>query len=323
MSKRGRSTIHPAVRECLGYRNSETEAEIFADWKERTSRVCKPCWELKYCPYGPLVEQSPLLPTTRSEHEKSLDYYRSCLENNTIGEHGSLSDEFRLHYEEWLKDEQIIYDQAERQWSIAKQRQLANQSGESYFDEIFQPLPSIEKYRIPFNLGLDSHAKEENHSREDWINIENIAKSLKKKYRDALRTDQFDDRTAMDDERRRMFSAYLVDDGKQYPDQIDRVFTEAACNIFGHICPVFFTAEIMTETGETRRIGRRQLSFSTMMRIVRRDDYRCQHFMKKLRDDEVEFDHVIPVSKGGSSEEYNMRLTCYDCNRDKSDQYIP
>src|SRR5688572_27117364 len=26
---------------------------------ERPS-VCKPCWELKYCPYGPLVEQFPL-----------------------------------------------------------------------------------------------------------------------------------------------------------------------------------------------------------------------------------------------------------------------
>jgi hypothetical protein len=22
---------------------------------------CNPCWELKYCPYGPLVELSPLL----------------------------------------------------------------------------------------------------------------------------------------------------------------------------------------------------------------------------------------------------------------------
>lgn len=24
--------------------------------------VCKPCWELKYCPYGPLVEQYPVHP---------------------------------------------------------------------------------------------------------------------------------------------------------------------------------------------------------------------------------------------------------------------
>lgn len=30
------------------------------DWDKRIKRVCKPCWELKYCPYGPLVEQFPL-----------------------------------------------------------------------------------------------------------------------------------------------------------------------------------------------------------------------------------------------------------------------
>lgn len=29
-------------------------------WKRRVRAVCKPCWELKYCPYGPLVEEFPL-----------------------------------------------------------------------------------------------------------------------------------------------------------------------------------------------------------------------------------------------------------------------
>jgi len=30
------------------------------DWKRRVKAVCKPCWELKYCPYGPVVEEFPL-----------------------------------------------------------------------------------------------------------------------------------------------------------------------------------------------------------------------------------------------------------------------
>jgi hypothetical protein len=30
------------------------------EWAKRTSQVCKPCWELKYCPYGELVEQFPV-----------------------------------------------------------------------------------------------------------------------------------------------------------------------------------------------------------------------------------------------------------------------
>jgi 5-methylcytosine-specific restriction endonuclease McrA len=55
------------------------------------------------------------------------------------------------------------------------------------------------------------------------------------------------------------------------------------------------------------------------MRVVRRDNYTCQNCGKHLLDTEVEFDHVIPVSKGGSSEEHNIRLTCFDCNRSKSD----
>ena len=28
------------------------------NWEKRVKAICKPCWELKYCPYGPLVEDS-------------------------------------------------------------------------------------------------------------------------------------------------------------------------------------------------------------------------------------------------------------------------
>ncbi|RLG30570.1 hypothetical protein DRO03_03970 [Methanosarcinales archaeon] len=56
------------------------------------------------------------------------------------------------------------------------------------------------------------------------------------------------------------------------------------------------------------------------MRVVRRDNYTCQICGRHLLDDEVEFDHIIPFSKGGSSEEHNIRLTCFKCNRKKSDQ---
>src|SRR5262245_37976785 len=59
--------------------------------------------------------------------------------------------------------------------------------------------------------------------------------------------------------------------------------------------------------------------FQLKMRVVRRDNHTCQHCGKHLADDEVEFDHKIPISKGGSSEEHNVRLTCYECNRDKKD----
>ena len=37
----------------------------FNKWNERMgdnkiNAICKPCWDLKYCPYGPLVEQFPM-----------------------------------------------------------------------------------------------------------------------------------------------------------------------------------------------------------------------------------------------------------------------
>lgn len=30
------------------------------NWEKRVKAVCKPCWEIKYCPYGTLVEDFPL-----------------------------------------------------------------------------------------------------------------------------------------------------------------------------------------------------------------------------------------------------------------------
>ncbi len=147
---------------------------------------------------------------------------------------------------------------------------------------------------------------------------------IKQKYRDALVTGVDDYRHKLEPVRRAWFERQLDNfDPDNYPEEVAQTFHEAECNIFGHVCPVFFAAESVRETQEARRIGRHQLPFATMMRIVRRDDYRCQHCKKRLRDDEVEFDHIIPVSKGGSSEEHNLRLTCFDCNRDKSDEYTP
>jgi hypothetical protein len=45
--------------------------------------VCKPCWELRYCPYGPLVEYFPLpsdelpLSQVRKSHRTWVDAVRS------------------------------------------------------------------------------------------------------------------------------------------------------------------------------------------------------------------------------------------------------
>jgi 5-methylcytosine-specific restriction endonuclease McrA len=80
---------------------------------------------------------------------------------------------------------------------------------------------------------------------------------------------------------------------------------------------VVFSAEGFTETDKMRRTGR-YIPFQTEMRVVRRENYTCQHCNKHLQDNEVEFDHIIPFAKGESSDEHNIRLTCHGCNADKS-----
>ena len=171
--------IDPKIKELLGFEPDEPDEKVLATWKAAATRVCKPCWELKYCPYGPFVEEFPLLPPTRKEVE------------------------------------------------------------------------------------------------EDYPEL----------------------------------------NPEEYPEEI----SDMQCTVFGHICPVVFVAEGFTETSEPRRRGR-YIPFKVKMRVVRRDNYKCQVCGKPLLDNEVEFDHIIPISKGGSSEEHNIRLTCFKCNRDKNDR---
>jgi len=77
--------MHESIRKALGYDSSLSEKEILKDWKKHTSDLCKPCWELKYCPYGPIVEDFPLIPPTRRNAEEHNDYLKQCLETNTRG----------------------------------------------------------------------------------------------------------------------------------------------------------------------------------------------------------------------------------------------
>ena len=92
---------------------------------------------------------------------------------------------------------------------------------------------------------------------------------------------------------------------------------DVQCRIFGHTCPVFFTQSGVTETAEGRAEGR-HLPRDVMLKVVRRDDHVCQSCFTYVPDDQVEFDHIIPLSKGGPTTVQNLRLLCRACNRKKS-----
>lgn len=183
------------------------EIEFIKEWEKRTNQVCKPCWELKYCPYGPLVEQFPAIKPTRDD----------AIEHNEFIE-----------------------------------KQLKEGKLKGWRKEFFE--------------------KEVN---------------------------EFDPR--------------------EYPLKYDKATMERSCIIFGHFCPVYFINESFTETIEKRKISR-HIPRKIMLRVVRRDNYTCQLCGKHLIDDEIEFDHKIPLSKGGSTEESNIQLTCIKCNRAKRDR---
>jgi hypothetical protein len=181
-------------------------------------------------------------------------------------------------------------------------------------------LPSFRMRRVDFNPVDNEPTKLDEFDSDIKRRIESAISKDRAALEDALKTGRYDDSEPLDAVRKMMFEGRIEEfKPEEYPDECPRIFRESGCNIFGHICPVFFSAEAFTETSDERRRGR-YIPFEVKMRVVRRDNYTCQECGVHLRDDEVEFDHIIPVARGGSSEEHNIRLTCFDCNRDKRDQ---
>ena len=185
---------------------------ILADWREATRSICKPCWELKYCPYGPLVEDSPHLPPTRNGAERHNAYLRDCLASGRLSDGSSLSDTRRKDFQSQVQE--------------------------------FDP--------------------------------------------------------------------------KNYPRSIPKVLIDASCLVFGHLCPVFFVSEAMTETRDARQ-HRRTIPRDVMLKVVRRGGQICQRCFQPVPDNQMEFDHIIPFGKGGATTVDNLRLLCRDCNREKRD----
>lgn len=71
--------MDPYIKHLLGFGPNVSERKVRVEWERRTKSVCKPCWELKYCPYGPLVEDFPLLPPTRAEAIRHNEFLKRQL----------------------------------------------------------------------------------------------------------------------------------------------------------------------------------------------------------------------------------------------------
>jgi len=315
---RRKPTIHHSIKKVLGYSPKQDDREVLQDWKERTTRICKPCWELKYCPYGPLVEQSPLLPSERQSIVEHREYMRKALATGRLGSIRNIDEAEKRELEKTLNDPELLLHRALFEVEQEDRIKACSQADDPVAAFQGRPLPPIEEYRIPYDVGLGPAP-----------DLRRLPAQLRERMRKAIREDKaglkkaiatgiYDQTTPMDPVRRAWFKEEVEQfDPEDYPKEIPQVFADASCNIFGHICPVFFAAESITETTEEKRRSS-YIPFKTKMRIGRRENYTCQHCSKHLREDEVEFDHKIPLSRGGSSEEHNIRLTCFRCNRDKT-----
>lgn len=69
--------------------------------------------------------------------------------------------------------------------------------------------------------------------------------------------------------------------------------------------------------------SKRCVSVRTRHKVLERDRFRCQDCGASAANGaELEVDHTIPVSKGGSNDISNLRTLCKDCNRGKADRIV-
>jgi 5-methylcytosine-specific restriction enzyme A len=66
----------------------------------------------------------------------------------------------------------------------------------------------------------------------------------------------------------------------------------------------------------------RSISLSVRLDVLTRDGYKCVYCGRSSQQIDLEIDHIIPHSKGGSNQIDNLQSLCFDCNRGKGARII-
>lgn len=66
----------------------------------------------------------------------------------------------------------------------------------------------------------------------------------------------------------------------------------------------------------------RYISTSFRVSVLHRDGYKCVFCGRNARQVELEVDHIVPFSKGGSNDPSNLQILCFLCNRGKGSRRL-
>lgn len=82
---------------------------------------------------------------------------------------------------------------------------------------------------------------------------------------------------------------------------------------------VFITVTFLSSPKAKKKFKLRRKHIETRVKqeVWRRDQGRCVECSSK---EKLEYDHIIPLSKGGSNTARNIQLLCQKCNRSKSNK---
>lgn len=69
------------------------------------------------------------------------------------------------------------------------------------------------------------------------------------------------------------------------------------------------------------RLPPRKVKF-TRKNIYKRDENRCQYCGKRFKPQDLNLDHVIPISRGGKDNWYNVVCSCVSCNLRKGSKTL-
>jgi hypothetical protein len=78
---------------------------------------------------------------------------------------------------------------------------------------------------------------------------------------------------------------------------------------------IVVTFEVDVNEGNQKKKRSRRISQDLKDKVWRRDEGKC---VECSSNENLEFDHIIPHSKGGANTYRNIQLLCEKCNRSKS-----